>query len=323
MRQIRDRRDGNNIVVHSTSRTVVGLPFVHRLYMTKIIQGMMARAQEKYPVQIVAFLWMPNHVHLILTGRANLISNFNNLLNGEIAQMIKRIFPGLFQSNVWESRPHEQLIKQPHDVIEKLRYLYCNPAKANIVTSIDDYQGVSSWKMFTSGTHRLNFRWLPRRSLKPLPKILSTAQEHTLLKELEDKSPSEHYLTIHPYAWKKCFPESRNWSDDDIFQQIVRNVRIFEQDLATKRRYFPKVKKDCNDPNPDYKPTSKTPTPFVICSDKDKRRQYIQSYHNFRRTLSEAIQKIIKGKLKRPWTAKLIPRGGYLPGGILTAILLL
>ena len=130
MRNRRDRRFGNSIVVHITNRTLKGLPFVMRPFMNVLLIGILARAQSLFGVQICHFVWMGNHFHIILAGRAKLISPFMCYLQGETAKMLKKLVPGFFESKVWAGRYKEQKLCTAGDVIDMIVYMYSNPARA-------------------------------------------------------------------------------------------------------------------------------------------------------------------------------------------------
>lgn len=168
IRNRRDRRDGNKIVVHITNRTVVGLPFVCRLFPIFILKGILAKGQFLYPVQVCHFLWMRNHFHIILAGRGKYISSFMNYIQGEMAKHVKRLCPGMFQSSVWAGRFKEQRLCTAESVINMIIYLYANPSRAGLVINISEWPGLSSWRMYREGSLVFKAPWMPSRKLAKL-----------------------------------------------------------------------------------------------------------------------------------------------------------
>ena len=168
MRNRRDRRNGNKLVVHITNRTVCGLPFTCNVLMKMLIAGAMAKAQSLYPAIICHFLWMGSHYHMILASRAGDISPFVGYFQGEIAKCLKRLAPNFFQGDVWVDRFREQKLCTSEDVIEKIVYLYANPARANLVDSIKDYPGLSSYNTFTKELGGTLERWVSPRLITAL-----------------------------------------------------------------------------------------------------------------------------------------------------------
>ena len=167
MRNRRYRCNPNNLVFHVTNRTVSGLSFVAKTFMSKLIAGIMAKSQERNPVQISHFVWMSNHYHMILAGRAKHISDFIRQMQSEVAKMVKRLTPQ-YEGKVWESQFHEQRLCTPEDVLEKINYIYSNPVKAGLVPHISEWTGLNSFNMYKSGSLSLDARWTPSQYLVAL-----------------------------------------------------------------------------------------------------------------------------------------------------------
>ena len=180
MRNRRDRRHGNKLVVHITNRTVCGLPFICSALMKMLIAGTMAKAQSLYPAIICHFLWMGNHYHLILAKRAGTISPFVGYFQGELAKYLKGLMPGFYQGDVWADRFREQRLYTSEDVIGKIVYLYANPVRANLVDSIKEYPGLSSYKVFVNELGGTLERWVAPRLIKPIKGV----SESTYIKQL-------------------------------------------------------------------------------------------------------------------------------------------
>ena len=121
MRNRRDRRAGHKIVVHITNRVVCGMPFTPKLYMRQMIKGILARGQYLYPVQIVSVQFMGNHYHIILAGKASMISPFMNYIDGQIAAALKELCPMYRNhSKIWKGRFKEQRLVTAEAVINML-----------------------------------------------------------------------------------------------------------------------------------------------------------------------------------------------------------
>jgi hypothetical protein len=313
MRNRRDRRTKNKLVVHATNRLIKGLPFVPNEFMKPLMCGIMARAQELYPVCISHFLWMGNHYHIILTGRGAQISPFLGYMQAEIAKALKQLHPRYYETKVWRTRFKEQHLCIPEAVFKAIAYLYNNPTRANLVENIDEYPGLSSWKMMMSGGYAIEAGWVPSRLLSGFHKKIRTRTPVQLARHLKQLATSTHSLRIHPFAWKRCFEETRSHTDEELLCEIVRRVRCREQSSAElrtgpvigarrlKRRSIFR----------DYRPKKKKfdRTPYLICPDKELRKVFIQGYRNFCdmcRSAWNALMRGVKGVE--------FPRGAYLPG---------
>ena len=290
MRNRRDRRHGNNSVVHITNRTTHGLPFSCSPLLEALILGIMARAQSLYPVTLCHFLWMGNHYHMLLSGRPTLISPFIGYIDGEVAKAIKRLIPGFFPGNVWHDRFKEQRLATSASVLEMISYLYNNPCRAGLVDSIVDYPGISSYKAFVSDDFSLLTRYHRPGLLSPL----SRQKPLTYLRGLHKQHPGNacpfHTLTVSPYAWKSCFKDTKEESLDSLKQRILSQVAtdcarhraarhgsvVGEFALRSARMDRPHI------------PRSKKTTPFIICSDRELRKSLIRDYQRFCRRCRQA-----------------------------------
>jgi len=283
MRNIRDRREPNNLVVHITNRTVEGLPFLPRPFMEFIIAGIMAKSQEMYNVQICHFIWMSNHYHIILAGNGKYISDFIGYMQSEIARACSKISP-LFAGTgkIWADRFKEQRLATSEDVINMIVYLYCNPIKAGLVRHIEEWSGFNSYKAFKSGSYVINAKWLPSRLLNYLPKDLHKQKEITLIKKVKELQTSSHQLIIKPYIWKRCFPDSKYWTDTYIYKRITNAIAERELEYSKTIKHVLGIKKiQKQSINMPYKPKKKTRTPFVICHIPELLSELIQDYKDF------------------------------------------
>ena len=315
MRNRRDRRDGNKLCLHVTNRLVEGLPLISARWMNFLLKGLIARAQDHYGVQVVAFLWMANHYHLIVCGRADKISPFKNYLHGELAKYLKRLMPGKYQSKVWAGRGNEQHLKTAEDVINKIVYLYTNPARANLVASITQYPGVSSWELFRTGSCAFEGSWVPPRALRPVTGRFSAKRDLVQLKELfaaSARSGSRHTFTLKPFIWKRCFPESSSRSNDSIRAEILARIEDEEKKCAAARgqkQVLGAGELRTSPIDKPFKSKERSRTPFVQCHNPTLRKHYIADFKSFAAACRKTWQHWTKGIY-----SALFPAGAYRPG---------
>ena len=93
----------NRTVVSITTRIQEGLPFVATPFMCLLLQSYLAGAQERYPVKIVAFMVMGNHLHMLLVvENPEDVSHFMEYFKRETAIARNRLL-GRRQRTVWAS----------------------------------------------------------------------------------------------------------------------------------------------------------------------------------------------------------------------------
>lgn len=139
-----------------TTRVEEGLPFIGTPELNAILMGILARAQYLYPIKICAFIFMGNHLHmLILVGNPEDVPAFMRRIKTETAHFINRRL-GRRRRTVWCAGYDAVPILTLESAIEKFVYLYTNPQSANLVEEIEEFPGASSWDMFI---RREEFIW--------------------------------------------------------------------------------------------------------------------------------------------------------------------
>lgn len=91
-------------------------------------------SQEK--VEIMAYVVMPNHVHLVSSCGTNGLPDFVRHFKG-IASKRLREEHGLRQ--VWQTSYFDHIIRGDESLEEKCEYVRQNPIRWNLATRIDDY----------------------------------------------------------------------------------------------------------------------------------------------------------------------------------------
>ena len=312
MRNRRDRRGTNKLVVHITNRTVCGFPFVCRLFMSLIIRMLLAKAQTLFPVQVCHIQWMGNHFHMILAGRGAAISSFMGHFEGELAKYIELIVPKLFQRSVWEGRFKEQRLCTATDVLDKIIYIYANPARANLVKSISEWPGVSSWKMYKSGTYGFYAKFVKLKDFKHVAKKIGSYKDSRASRELSDLGCETVEFRLSFNAWKRCFKESVGWSDEYIYNLIKTRLAERERLLGHERGTNPVLGVfglRHQSIRQHYRPESRRHSPFLICHDSELRKQFVNSYRDFCRKCSDAWN-----VWKHGYFSAVFPPGCYRPG---------
>ena len=297
----RDRRSGNYCVVHVTNRVIEGLPFVARQSIKEVLLGIMARAQDKHPMHICGFLFMGNHYHMILAGKAHKLSPFMNFLDGEIAKAFQRL-TGRYRGKFWQGRYKEQKLATPTDVVRMMAYIYGNPTKAGLVSHPKDYPNLNSYGL----NGQIPARWVRPSKLKKLFPRYSKFTERKDFFHVRKSYERTYALRVEPDAWKRFFVEEAR---PNLFEELL------EEELKTEHTAFlgaRRLKEQSLDK--EWKPKKKTRTPFVICHDREFRLKLIQSYKYFVEQCKEAWV-----RFKQGFTDITFPRGCFIPSRLARA----
>lgn len=128
----------NNLPYHVTARSNnkewFTLPMPE---MWKVVQDSLREAIEVHRVEVIAFVLMGNHYHMLLLTPEGNLDSFMYELNKRLALKIKtstgqinRIFGGRYK---W------CLIQSQHYLINCYKYVYQNPVRAGLVQYCEDY----------------------------------------------------------------------------------------------------------------------------------------------------------------------------------------
>ena len=113
-------------------------------------------------MDISHFLVEGTHMHLIaVVQNPDDIKGFMERFKTESAHCINRLL-GRKKRTVWCEGYDSPLLLTADDVVNTITYIYTNPAKDNLETSIDNYPGLSSWSMFLEHSHIKEWAWIKR-----------------------------------------------------------------------------------------------------------------------------------------------------------------
>ena len=104
----------------------------------------LARAADRYGVQVHAFCAMSNHYHLVLTDRQSVLPDFMAWLNRQLAMCVKRLRS--WDEVVWEPNVQYSAValSGPTEVLDKVAYVLLNPVSAGLVRSPERWLGALS-----------------------------------------------------------------------------------------------------------------------------------------------------------------------------------
>lgn len=192
-------------------RSRSGLPFPCLRLIRLLLASAMARSQRDAKVTICHFLWMSNHLHLLFIAKdSEACTQFYAELMKKITDYMKRLL-GLDTLELWEpGGPVLSRVLDLNSALDRVAYLYANPSRADLVDSISDYPGFSSWKDFgaspDSDLYCEQVPWIRQPAISVLPsRILNERQDMFLTQKLRKSSKILHALTSHPNAFYSVF----------------------------------------------------------------------------------------------------------------------
>lgn len=298
-------------VVMLTSRVQQGLPFVCTPLMELILWSALGVAQSLYPVKVMAFVVMGNHIHLIvLVEDPTIVESFMERFKCETAHAINRLL-GRRQVTVWCEGYDSPAILTIDDLVEKLAYVYANPVRAHRAASISTYQGVSSWRMFTSGEIVREVKRIRRTFLVQLAageaSITTRLQEASLV---ENQATETLIFTLSPDAWTTAFANQS--TPERLKRRVLQRVQEIEAQMATLREQerieLPTAfEVSCQPIDTPYSPKKFGKRMWCICGNVPLRVAFI----SFIKILRERARKVrlewLRGNFTVPFPPGLFP----------------
>lgn len=298
-------------VVLLTSRVQQGLPFVGTPLMEMILWSALALAQTLYPIKIISFVIMGNHVHIIvLVEDPSIVESFMERFKCESAHAINRLL-GRRQVTVWAEGYDSPTILTLEDLIEKLAYVYANPVRAHLTDSISSYQGVSSWKMLVSGEITKEVKRVRRTFLEPLPSgHLSHAQQEGVAADVEAQVTETLHFTLSPHAWVHAFPEAP--TPDLVTQRLLTRLQEIEAEMAhlrrTNRISLPSPHESTRASiDTSYAPRSFGRRMWCICRDIPLRIAFINFIKELKSKARAVRERWRRGEISAPFPPGLFP----------------
>lgn len=305
-------------VYEVVSRAREGLPLPPTDTTNEILAGIYGRAQRDGKVVLCNFVEMDNHHHQLLMPKCpSGLADFYKEFKKAVTESLKGLL-GLSHLNLWEPRSMAAVIPTLEDVIERLVYIFCNPARAGLEESIDDFPGLSSWQAFKTcepsvhATVSIPVRYYPKSAIPRLPEGDTLTEEEdarcvSYLKRAEEGI--EHELVIKPLAWLKPFGITDPKRIEAIRQRVIKLV--YEKEAEYRRERTRPVIGVQNLRRQTYLrphvPAKRGRKIFVISRDPEIRKQII----SFVRQISETCRKCydsLKQGLSVTW-----PEGVFIP----------
>lgn len=213
-----------------------GLLLLSNPLIDALLKSCLARACALYPIRASHLIFEATHGHMILTvDNPNDVPEFMRHLKAEVAHRLNNIL-GRDLRTVWCDGYDSPVVLTLARAITSIAYLYANPAKDNLVDSIEQYPGFSTWRMFNRAEHSKCWPYLRRAQFKTLPKQSHNLAGYTRAAlSLLSGSKSSNTFTIYPNAWLESFGVTDKAEQQRINNILIARVRKLEARARKKR----------------------------------------------------------------------------------------
>lgn len=274
-----------------------------------IILSCLARAQELHPVRICHFVVTATHAHLlVIVDNPNDVDGFMCRFKTESAHAINHLL-GRAKRTVWCEGYDSPVVGTPSKCVSDIVYILTNPAKDNLVSSIEHFPGLSSHQMIKSGKLSRKCPWIRRPAIPELPEGFDDFEG--LAVELARGATQAHTFQIHPDAWMEAFkiPEGERASYN---KQIEDGVRALEAELqrareAKGRRVFGAEYLASEAMRLDYRPKRIGRRMWCRCDDKEVRKVIIGKLKAALAEGREVYEMWKRGDYSKPYPLGLYP----------------
>ena len=280
----------HNTVLFLTMSVEEGLLLLCNPLVEILLKSALARAQALHPVTICHFLFEATHVHfLLVVNNPDDVRGFAERFKTESAHYINRLL-GRNKRTVWCKGYDSPVLLTEEDVIDKIVYIYTNPAKDALEESIGEYPGLSSWKMFAGNDREHSWNWIHRTAVPNINNKRLSLKEYGLIAGgIRAKANECQTFRIEPNAWMKCMDMDVASNKAVINSEICRRIVGKEEEYRRNRRAAGKgvigkaaLLREQLEPN--HRPDRSGRRSWCISSNRELRRSFI-SY------IKELIQK--------------------------------
>jgi len=149
-------------LVEVTCRTVHGRLLLRpSREVNETIVGVLGRALERHPLELVAAVFMSNHFHLLVRVEdARELAHFMRFLNGNLSREIGRLHG--WPQTLWGRRYDAILVSNEEEAqVSRLRYLLAHGVKEGLVRRPEHWPGVHSAESLLKGRPLQGF-WFDR-----------------------------------------------------------------------------------------------------------------------------------------------------------------
>ena len=199
-----------------------------------ILTSALLKAQMHHNIKISHFLVNGTHIHFIVRViNPEDIPNFMERFKTESAHYLNRLL-GRKKRTIWCSRYDMSACLEYTDVINRIIYIYNNPVKDGLISSIGIYPGLSSWQRFRSNKSYIKGCLLSRREIKPVKQVPSEEHFERSRKRLAIKKKVK-ILDINPNDWMKAFDIKAAEEIEEINQIIISGIKENMQEIHQMR----------------------------------------------------------------------------------------
>ena len=133
----------------------------------EVLGGVLARAARLYDVEIFAFAFQSNHLHLLLRAPRGNLPRFMQFVLANVARKVGSLVR--WNSRFWGRRYSAEPVLDEESLVALLRYILSQGVKDGLVRRVRDWPGLNCLRMLVRGSVRSlpwfswSKRWMSRK----------------------------------------------------------------------------------------------------------------------------------------------------------------
>lgn len=271
---LRDRNPSNYRMI--TIRTdEARLWMVPNKDVRKLVGGIIARYQEIFKVEILGFIVLSNHIHILVRALLGNADEFCENVNREIARRIN--WRNNRRGSFWARRYSDLKVLSEDDLLEAFLYVTTNAVKHGLVEHPSLWPGLNSYSQsITEKAERYVF--------------------HHYSAGPEEPQVTEHVLKVSPLPiHAKLTPKKRIQLTKDLIEE--RTNELIKSRREAGQGFLGVKKVQCQDPSSKPETISRAAAPPAYTKDPGLRREYRQHLTALRLEYSAASARYRLGYL--------------------------
>jgi len=106
--------------------------------VVELVWAQILRAAEKHSFSVIAYCFMPDHLHLVVEGLSDdsNLKSFAKLAKQHAGYYYARAHPG---AKLWQHGTNDHIIRDHVDLLDRVRYVLNNPVAAGLKPRPEDY----------------------------------------------------------------------------------------------------------------------------------------------------------------------------------------
>jgi REP element-mobilizing transposase RayT len=269
------RRNDPSQIQFATVRCLQGRLFLSpSTRRNDVLGGVLARAVRRFGVELFAFTFASNHLHLLLRAPRGNLSQFMQYLLSNTSKKVGALMN--WRGSFWERRYSAEPVLDEGAVLERVRYIVSHGVKEGLVRRCEEWPGLSCLpELFGRPARQFRwFDWSRRWTARSRARVPDRFDLRFATKETLELRPLPLTRFTRPAAWRRFLK------------------RALEAIHSQGRRDHPRVLGPAGvlAQDPEHRPErpKRTRRPWCHASSAEVRARYMDEHLSFRAKFSVA-----------------------------------